>query len=381
MLEILFLVTAVILAIYALLILLYRHWFMSLEPFNSEQIANPITHFSIIIPARDEAANIEACLNSMLKQNYPTQLFEVIVINDHSTDETESIVKKMQEHFLNLRLLNLAAHLQDAHNSYKKKAIELAIGQSSGNWIITTDADCFAKPNWLSLYDTYIQTSSPVFIAAPVQLRNNGSFLSIFQVLDFMSLQGITAASVAAGTHAMCKGANLAYEKKAFYAVGQFSGIDNIASGDDMLLMQKIKKQYPGKLGFLFHPDAVVETLPMLAWNEFFQQRIRWASKAVHYQDKSIFWVLLLVYCANFLLFLMLCMGIYDTNYFYQFFELLLLKIVAELLFLYPVSKFFKQTRLLYLFPIMQPIHICYTVIAGWMGKFGSYQWKGRKVN
>ena len=74
-------------------------------------------------------------------------------------------------------------------------------------------------------------------------------------------------------------------------------------------------------------------------------------------------------------------MGIYDTNYFYQFFELLLLKIVAELLFLYPVSKFFKQTRLLYLFPIMQPIHICYTVIAGWMGKFGSYQWKGRKVN
>jgi cellulose synthase/poly-beta-1,6-N-acetylglucosamine synthase-like glycosyltransferase len=225
-----------------------------------------------------------------------------------------------------------------------------------------------------------IQTNAPVFVAAPVQFRNNGRFLSIFQALDFISLQGITAASVAAGTHAMCNGANLAYEKNAFYAVGQFAGIDNIASGDDMLLMQKIKKEYPDKLGFLFHREAIVETMPMNNWYDFFQQRIRWASKAVHYQDRSIFWVLLLVYLLNFLLLLMMLAAVVDTDNLYPFFELLLVKTFVELLFLYPVASFFKQTPLLYLFPIMQPIHICYTVIAGWMGKFGSYQWKGRIV-
>jgi cellulose synthase/poly-beta-1,6-N-acetylglucosamine synthase-like glycosyltransferase len=276
--------------------------------------------------------------------------------------------------------MHLADHLQDSLNSYKKKAIELAIGQSKGSWIITTDADCFVQPNWLSLFDAYIQTNAPVFIAAPVQFRNNGSFLSIFQALDFISLQGITAASVAAGTHAMCNGANLAYEKKAFYAVGQFAGIDTIASGDDMLLMQKIKKEFPGKLGFIFHREAIVETMPMNNWTDFFQQRIRWASKAVHYQDRSIFWVLLLVYLLNFLLLLMMLASFIDTDHLYAFFELLLIKIFVELLFLYPVGSFFKQAPLLYLFPIMQPIHICYTVIAGWMGKFGSYQWKGRTV-
>ncbi len=166
----------------------------------------------------------------------------------------------------------------------------------------------------MALFDAYIQETAVVFVAAPVQFENTGSFMALFQVLDFMSLQGITAAAVGAGAHSMCNGANLAYQKKAYYEVGQFAGIDQIASGDDMLLMQKMRKAFPGKLGFLFHQDAIVSTLPMPNWKQFINQRIRWASKGTHYQDKSIFWVLLLVYLMNLSLLVLFIVGFFKEN-------------------------------------------------------------------
>ena len=365
---------------YLLLILLYRRWFLMLEPFEPNEALEALTHFSIVIPARDEEANIGACLASILANSYPTHLYEIIVINDHSTDQTAAIVADLQLEYPNLKLINLADHTSAGLNAYKKKAIELAIAQSNGQWIITTDADCQVKKNWLSLFDAYIQETGTVFVAAPVQFTHSGNFISLFQELDFLSLQGITAAAVGAGAHTMCNGANLAYQKKAFYEVGQFAGIDQIASGDDMLLMQKIKKAYPGKLGFLFHQDAIVSTLPMPNWKSFINQRIRWASKGTHYQDKSIFWVLLLVYLVNLSLLLLLIIGLIQQDL-SAILYLVLFKTGVELFFLYPVSRFFGQTATLLYFPFMQPVHICYTVIAGWLGKFGNYQWKGRKTN
>ena len=188
----------------------------------------------------------------------------------------------------------------------------------------------------------------------------------------------------------MCNGANLAYTKKAFEEVGGFAGIDNIASGDDMLLMHKIYKQWPDKVMFLKSKAAIVQTTPVNSIKEFFNQRIRWASKADKYDDKRIFAVLLLVYIVNVLLLALPVIAVFD-NVQYSMFNvqcsmigvwllLLLLKTLVELLFLYPVAKFFNKQSMLWLFPLMQPFHIIYTVIAGWLGKFGSYSWKERKV-
>ena len=212
----------------------------------------------------------------------------------------------------------------------------------------------------------------------------------MFQALDFAMLQGITGASVHKKIHSMCNGANLAYTKKAFEAVGGFAGIDNIASGDDMLLMHKIYKQWPDNVMFLKSKKAIVQTAPVHSVKEFFNQRIRWASKADKYDDKRIFVVLLLVYIINFLLLALSVFTIFrnaqyiifniQCSIFGVWLLLLLLKTVAELIFLYPVAKFFGKQNLLWLFPVMQPFHILYTVIAGWFGKFGSYKWKGRNV-
>jgi cellulose synthase/poly-beta-1,6-N-acetylglucosamine synthase-like glycosyltransferase len=365
---------------YCALILVYYRWLIQLQYFKPDSPLQPQKNFTIVIPARNEEDNIEQCLISILENDYPANLFEVIVVDDFSTDNTARIVQKLRQQFANLKLIHLEKFVSNKLNSYKKKSIETAIIHSANDWIVTTDADCKASPKWLSLFNSYIQRNNIVFIAAPVKFINNGSFLSIFQCLDFISLQGITAASVSAGFHNMCNGANLAYKKEAFYAVNGFEDVDNIASGDDMLLMHKIEQRYPGKIGYLFNKEAIVETLPMPDWKSFIDQRTRWASKAASYNDKKIFLVLLLVYLTNLCLFLLPFLSFLNIQILFYWLILLLVKTSCELVFMLPITKFFGQQKLLLWFVIMQPFHIAYTVVSGWLGKFGKYEWKGRIV-
>jgi cellulose synthase/poly-beta-1,6-N-acetylglucosamine synthase-like glycosyltransferase len=205
-----------------------------------------------------------------------------------------------------------------------------------------------------------------------------------------MTLQGITGAAVNKKMLSMCNGANLAYTKQGFEEVGGFTNIDNIASGDDMLLMHKIYKKYPRRVNYLKSKQVIVQTQPMHTVKDFFNQRIRWASKADQYDDKRMLPVLLLVYLFNVMMLVIPVIAIFN-NVQYSICNvqcsmmgvwlwLLLLKTVTELFFLYPVAFFFKQVKLLWWFPLMQPFHIVYMIVAGGLGKFGSYQWKGRNV-
>lgn len=376
----LFLTTLLVVA-YCWLILQYRKWFRRLQVFKPTTGISPLTSFTIIIPARNEAEGIEQCIRTILNNRYPSSLFELIVVNDHSTDATADIVLQLQKEYSNLSLIELEEYLDgNPMNAYKKKAIEVAISKSKGQWIITTDADCHAPAEWLYLYDAFIQQNNPVFVAAPVMFTHKKGMLSLFQLLDFMSLQGITAAAVSAGYHTMCNGANLAYRKDVFYEVGQFKGIDELASGDDMLLMYKVKKQYPGKLGYLFHSGAIVTTEPMPNWSSFINQRIRWASKADRYDDKSVFRILMLVYAMNLALLILLPVNLFFAGEIAHWLTLMLVKTGVELFFMRSVARFYQQEDMLLYFPLMQPLHLFYTVVAGWLGKFGTYRWKGRMV-
>lgn len=376
--AILIAITAVLLAVYLVLINIYLYWFSLLKQ-TVITYNKPVTTFSVIIPARDEENNIAACIESILNNDYPKDLYEVIVVDDFSTDNTAAVVRSLQQTHNNIQLIQLKDVIRAQINSYKKRAIEIAISRSQYDWIVTTDADCIVPSTWFSLFNNEAQ-KQVVFIAAPVMFNNKGSLLSIFQCLDFISLQGITAASVSAGFHSMCNGANLAYNKHAFNSVNGFKGIDNIASGDDMLLMHKMQLQYPKQTGYIFNSNAVVHTEPMPAWKSFINQRIRWASKATSYTDKKIFSVLLLVYLTNFLLFVLIIASFFSKNVFLACVLLLLIKALFEMPFMYKAAGFFKLRSLLLWFVLLQPLHVVYTVLSGWLGKFSTYQWKGRKV-
>jgi len=395
-------ICVLLIALYGTLIIYYT-WAWKTIPGWSPPVSRPSpqARITVLVPARNEEKNIIPCLRSLSRQTYPKELYEVIVIDDHSTDNTAALVKDLAAtSSLHLTCIQLSAlpvtgpgQQEQAPNarSYKKFAIQTGIKAAHGALIVTTDADCWFDPDWLRTIAAFYESTGAKFIAAPVRISastpgsstppaQQRTLLFLLQTLDFITLQGITGASVSRRIHSMCNGANLAYEKEAFEEVDGFRGIDKIPSGDDMLLMHKIYKKYPDKVFFLKSRPAIVSTHAEHSWKGFVNQRIRWASKASTYDDKRIFWVLLLVYVINLLFPALLIASCWNRWYLLIALTLGIAKTAVEYPFVRMVAAFFGQQHLMVYFPCLQPFHIAYTVIIGWFGQFGSYRWKDRNV-
>jgi biofilm PGA synthesis N-glycosyltransferase PgaC len=328
---------------------------------------------TVLVPARNEEANIGVLLTALKAQQYPASRLEIIVIDDHSEDQTAAIVNM----FEGITLLRL--HAADI-NSYKKKALEEGVTHAQGELIICTDADCIPGPHWIEQLVSVYQKKQAAFIAAPVVLHYQQNWLGHLQALDFMVLQGITGAGLQSGKLLMANGANLAYPKAVFTAVNGYSGTDHIASGDDFFLLHKIADQYPEGIVYVKSKDALVTTAAQATWGSFLQQRIRWASKSTHYKKKKLQQVLSLVWSYNLVLLLLGVSGIFDSRALLLFIGGWIIKTLLEWSFVSEVAGFFDQKALLKKFFWMQPLHIAYTVIAGVLGLKGTYRWKGRTV-
>ena len=374
------LICLLLIAFYSILIIYYHRAWDTIPVYPSPPAASPDVSITVLVPARNEEKNIPACLDSLARQSYPPGLFEVIVIDDHSTDNTAALVKDFSVTApFRLTCLSLP---DPSSRAYKKEAITTGVHAARGTLIVTTDADCWSEPDWLRTIAAFYSSTQAKFIAAPVRISGpQHNLLFLLQTLDFITLQGITGASVFKRAHTMCNGANLAYERSAFEEVDGFKDIDKLPSGDDMLLMYKIYKKYPDKVFFLKSRAAIVSTRPEETWKGFVNQRIRWASKADSYDDKRIFWALLLVYIINLLFPVLLLASCWNRWYLWVLLLLGFVKTAIEYPFVRSVAAFFGQQRWMIYFPALQPLHIAYTVTIGWLGQFGSYKWKDRKVN
>jgi len=342
---------------------------------------NPATSIAVIVPARNEAAVIGDCIRSLLAQDYPQHLLEIIVVDDHSTDDTAAEAQAFKAP--HVRVLSLAALPPDkqAAGSFKKKALATGIGYSSATLIVTTDADCTAGPQWLRQIAALYETNNPAMIVAPVVFDNNNTIVERFQEIDFMTMQGITAATVQGRLGIMCNGANLAFTRRTYDAVGGYQGVDHIVSGDDYLLMMKIRQQFSAdSIVYLKATAAIVHTPPQPDWRSFFRQRIRWASKTGKYKDPAVTAILLLVYCFNTVLLLVSATSLLTGRQLHLTALLWIIKTSMELIFLFPVARFYGKRSLLWWFPVLQPLHSCYIFTAGFFGAMGKYSWKDRKV-
>jgi biofilm PGA synthesis N-glycosyltransferase PgaC len=328
---------------------------------------------SVIIPARNEEQNISNLLRALAMQDFPGDKLEIIVVDDHSEDQTAAIAAT----FPNVQVLELKEY---SLNSYKKKALEKGVATAKGSFIVCTDADCIPPDTWLAELTRNYLSRKAAFVAAPVVLTNNGSLLGRFQTLDFMVLQGITGAGIQQGSLAMANGANLAYPKKVFEEVEGYKGVDTLASGDDFFLVQKIANRYPNNIVYVKSTETIVQTAAVSTWKEFFQQRIRWASKSAQYKEVRITTVLALVWIYNAFFLLTFLGGLVDARLTLVFLAAILLKTVMEWPFVKSVAQFFKVPVTMGSFFGFQLLHIFYTVITGILGLIGPYQWKGRKV-
>lgn len=372
----------VLMIVYAWIIDGYRKAWNQIPLFRRTN-SSPNSFVSVVIALRNESENVFKLLDCLSAQRYPSHLVEFILVDDFSTDDTaDKIIRYKNKTLLPIVFVSMKEEFGSDKiiQSHKKRAIETGIKKSRGSIIVTTDADCQFGPDWLPVLVAYFEEKKAAFVAAPVRISPAMKFLGIFQALDFMSLQGITGAVVSTNKMTMCNGANLAYNKDAFLEVKGFEGIDDIPSGDDMLLMYKIYQRYPDKVFYLKDESVIVDTESVNTWKGFFQQRIRWASKADRYDDKRIFKVLLLVYVVNACFLALGIASLFKTTWLFFFLLLLLAKTLIEFPFVNAVSIFFRHQRLMKYFVLMQPVHILYTIIAGWLGKFGSFEWKGRVI-
>lgn len=334
------------------------------------------TKVSIIIAARNEERNIASTIDDILQQSYPKDLYELVIVDDHSTDRTAEIVKGYEN--ANVRLIRL--NEPDILNSYKKKAIAEAIKNSSGELIVTTDADCSMGSKWLETIVNYYEQHHFKMISSPVSYFREKNEFEEMQTLEFLFLIGLGASGIGNKMPTTCNGANLAYQRDAFLEVGGFHGIDNLASGDDELLLHKMAFRYPDAIGFCKSEDAIVYTEAKENLQEFISQRKRWASKSTRYKDKRIVFVAVSIWLFNisFLFnFVSIFFGAHALKVFlFQY----LVKMFAEVFFLFKITSFNRRTELLKYIPILSLIHPLYIVYIGLAGNSGKYNWKGRTV-
>lgn len=341
---------------------------------------------TIVVPVRNEEKNIKACIESLFNQNYPQYLFEVIVVDDFSTDDTRKILRGMD--IPALRLFDLQQYLGDRGEKKpnKKEAISIGVKNAQGDLIITTDGDCVRGENWLKTMVAYFAENDYKLVSAPVLIQSAYTPLQILQQADVMVLMGITAATIRAKKPVMCSGANLMYSKEAFLEVEGFKGNRDIPSGDDVFLMQKILEKYPQGIGFVKSMDAAVFTLPEKNLFSFLSQRKRWASKNAKHANWWVKLQLFLVYLFNVAV---VAISTYSIFNFVQTEEpiqllpaaiILGLKLLLDLAFCIPVFYFFKKLWLVILLPFIEVLHLLYIIFIGILSLSGRYRWKERSV-
>ncbi|PSR13984.1 MAG: hypothetical protein DA408_08100 [Bacteroidetes bacterium] len=331
---------------------------------------------TVLIPARNEAAGIEQCIHAVLAQDYPRELLEVIVIDDHSTDTTAALVTALADDRVQL------LRLSDIPGSPtgKKAALQAGIDQGRGAFIVTTDADCRAPAGWLRAF-ARARAQGYEMVLAPVSIAYSPGLLTAWQGLDVAGTMLLTGAAAASGKPLLANGANFGFTPTFFAALGGYTGNDHRASGDDLFLLQKAVAQRPAALTFLYVAEALVTTAAAPTWCSLFWQRLRWAAKTTAYRDRRLvaFQAAVYLLCAS------LCLGLAVAWWFPGVCAALLaswlIKLGADFFFLRYACRQVGDRRWLRWFLLAQPLHTGYVFLVGSLALLPiHFYWKGRRV-
>ncbi|MDO5979659.1 glycosyltransferase [Flavivirga spongiicola] len=335
----------------------------------------PKTTFSVIIPFRNEAKNLPGLLESIDALGYPNHLFEIIFVDDDSVDNSVDLIMGFLE---NVQHDIKVIKNERTSNAPKKDAITTAVNHSKNKWIITTDADCLLPKYWLDSFDAFIQKTNAKCMAAPITYTNSSSFLEQFQLLDSLSLQGATIGGFGIKQPFLCNGANFGYEKTLFRELNGFEGNTDIASGDDIFLLEKVTKTYPKQLHYLKCEQAIVKTQSQPSWRDLISQRIRWASKTSAYNNWFGKFTGLMVLLMNGLVLSTLLLSIFNLFNFKIWSYILIIKFNIDFFLIYKAAYFFNQKSVLRNFAFGFIIYPFFSFYVAFVSLFKTYKWKGR---
>ena len=340
--------------------------------------AHAFPFVSVVIAARNEAGYIGDCLEGLAGQSYPADRYEVLVVDDGSTDETAQIVARYAVEYPHIRSIQVTDAFQ--HMAAKKRPLSEGIRAARGPIILTTDADCSVPATWVSGMVSQLEAGADVVIGFS-QVKTAGDRLTPaerIQAFDFLALMCASAGAANLGIPLAASGQNLAYRKALFERVGGFERIAHCPSGDDVLLLQLFRRA-GAKIAFADHPRTYVSTRRAESMAGFWTQRRRWASNA---RNMAALNPLFFLYLANvFLLNLLIPAGIIlgiGKNAFGLPLSCLAGKTLADLAVVWTGARLFGRTDLLPVLPVWELLQVPYTTLVGLFGSFGSFVWKGR---
>ena len=365
--EAAFYISAFLIVLYGITIFSFARGWGKLKKFKLK-ISLDQPNVTIVVACRNEENEISGLLDSLARQSYPKEKTEIIIVNDHSTDNTENSIRYYSDE--SIQLLNLPGNITG-----KKKALQYGISLAKSEIIITTDADCIMNENWIVSMVNYYLKHKPKLLVGPVILHPQDNPFQKLQSLEFLSLIGSGAGAIGIGKPIMCNGANLLFEKSVYE-----NAVHNnkYASGDDIFLLLSAKKKHRKEIHFIKSTDAIVYTKPTQTVHDFFKQRIRWTSKSKGYRDFDVIFTAIIVAISNLVLASYLMLSVFMKVFFLYFLFAFIIKSIVDLILLVQVSRFFKQQNLMWWFlplQIIYPFYIIFTTIAG---LFGSFEWKDR---
>ena len=353
-----------------MIISFYYGW-KKIQPFNLEVRSKNLT-VSVIVAVRNEEDNIIRLIQNLKSQDYNPSLFDIIIINDHSIDNSLEILKNEKLKCSNLKISSL-----EKKYIGKKQAILKGVKLSSSDIILTTDADCKFSNSWISNMVNKFSNSDINLISGPVAYHLEDNTFANMQSLEFLSLVGSGAACIGLNKPVFCNAANMAYRRDVFLEVNDYEN-NNVFSGDDVFLLHHIKNKYKGSILFLKSFESIVYTKPLSNIKDFINQRIRWAAKSSSYKDFDTIFVALLIFLSNTSLVLLLLLSPFSFFYFKYFILFFLIKLVCDYIFLKPVLVFFKKNDLIKLIFPLQIIYPFYITLITLFSNLFSFSWKGR---
>lgn len=337
---------------------------------------------TVIIPARNEEKFIAATINSVLNQNYPETLLDIVAVNDRSTDTTPVIMDNLARLNKNLRVIHINEVSKNI--SPKKNAILTAVRSTENEIIITTDGDCLHDRNWVrSMISPILNDKNEnVGIVAGLTVFDKPDmdlFEEIWQnmqFIDYISHSLIAAGSIGNGRAFTANGSNLLITKS-LYQKEENSLRSELASGDDFFIIQAAQESNY-RLRFVCNRESIVKSYPADSFKGLIDQRSRWASKASYASDFVLYFAL-----NTFVFYAGILTAVFLTSFGrmspWILLVLLIMKLIPETLFLvYGFGKFGLDFKLRYYIPL-QLFHIPFNLFAAIKGKYFGFEWKGVK--
>ena len=301
---------------------------------------------SIIIAAKNEADNLKQFLPEILNQDYPD--FEVILINDASTDNTLQIIKEFQKDNLDLKLVNL--EISSIYQGNKKNAITKGIEASTNKYLLFTDADCCpVSKNWITEMVNHLNDKKQLILGygAYKKLPSFINKLIRYETL-LTAIQYFSHAKI--GLPYMGVGRNLSYKKELFYQSNGFEPHKHIKSGDDDLFINEIATS--NNTTICFSKDSFTVSEPKKTYSGWFRQKRRHISTANYY--KPIHKFLLGLFYFSQLSFWVLAIILLLFSFNWQLVTILVaIRLISQYIAIYNSALKLNEKDLIFLSPIL----------------------------